>query len=381
MSSIITNVGLAKLATASPLAPLEITHVAFGDNNGVWPKLLDPNATSLTNEVYRSDASDPIKDPNDDRVLIFEGSIPGDEGGWTLREVAMFDVDGDMIAIGDIQQIPKPAPGDGNLMILTQGIEVKFSSTTDVELFAQDVAVLDHQGLSNRSAVDAHPASSISIDELTNFDPTPEEVQAVLNLLRTAAARNVGTGGSDIPDTDQLNTRLATTGNLGNAATRTVQTSTPDATAGRLLINGAHGLGSNAISTGDFNNVNETRFISFDAPANAPEGGRPTVGVNVKAALVGDFDVQMVVVKSSQNLYYRSGTGDWFTSTPPGTNILFAGSTVPNGYLARDGAAISRVTYSALFAAIGTTYGAGDGSTTFNVPNDTDPTYLPCIKY
>ena len=42
MASIITNVGLSKRATASPLTPLEITHVAFGDNGGVWPKLLDP---------------------------------------------------------------------------------------------------------------------------------------------------------------------------------------------------------------------------------------------------------------------------------------------------------------------------------------------------
>lgn len=48
---------------------------------------------------------------------------------------------------------------------------------------------------------------------------------------------------------------------------------------------------------------------------------------------------------------------------------LFAGSTAPSGYLACDGSAVSRDTYSALFAVIGTTYGAGDGSTTFNLPD------------
>lgn len=48
---------------------------------------------------------------------------------------------------------------------------------------------------------------------------------------------------------------------------------------------------------------------------------------------------------------------------------LFAGSTAPVGYLACDGSAVSRDTYSALFAVIGTTYGAGDGSTTFNLPD------------
>jgi len=47
----------------------------------------------------------------------------------------------------------------------------------------------------------------------------------------------------------------------------------------------------------------------------------------------------------------------------------FAGNTIPAGYLLCDGAAVSRTTYAALFAAIGTLWGVGDGSTTFNLPN------------
>lgn len=54
---------------------------------------------------------------------------------------------------------------------------------------------------------------------------------------------------------------------------------------------------------------------------------------------------------------------------PIGTILDFAGSTAPNGYLICDGRAISRTEYSALFTAIGTTWGTGDGSTTFNLPN------------
>ena len=57
---------------------------------------------------------------------------------------------------------------------------------------------------------------------------------------------------------------------------------------------------------------------------------------------------------------------------PAGTVLAFAGDTIPTGYLACNGAAISRSTYAALFAAIGDTYGSGDGSTTFNLPNLTD---------
>lgn len=47
-------------------------------------------------------------------------------------------------------------------------------------------------------------------------------------------------------------------------------------------------------------------------------------------------------------------------------------SSSPSGYLLADGSAVSRTTYSSLFAIIGTTFGSGDGSTTFNLPNYTN---------
>lgn len=54
---------------------------------------------------------------------------------------------------------------------------------------------------------------------------------------------------------------------------------------------------------------------------------------------------------------------------PIGSYIQFAGSQAPAGFLVCNGGEISRTTYSKLFAVIGTTYGSGDGSTTFNLPN------------
>ena len=53
---------------------------------------------------------------------------------------------------------------------------------------------------------------------------------------------------------------------------------------------------------------------------------------------------------------------------PTGSIFMYAGSTVPAGCLKTNGAAVSRTTYAKLFAVIGTRFGAGDGSTTFNVP-------------
>jgi len=54
---------------------------------------------------------------------------------------------------------------------------------------------------------------------------------------------------------------------------------------------------------------------------------------------------------------------------PVGMIMPFAGSVVPDGWLLCDGSAVSRTQYARLFQVIGTTYGAGDGSTTFNLPN------------
>lgn len=56
-------------------------------------------------------------------------------------------------------------------------------------------------------------------------------------------------------------------------------------------------------------------------------------------------------------------------AAPSGAVLPFAGANAPSGWLLCFGQAVSRTTYAALFAALGTAYGAGDGSTTFNLPD------------
>lgn len=63
---------------------------------------------------------------------------------------------------------------------------------------------------------------------------------------------------------------------------------------------------------------------------------------------------------------------------PPGVIAHFATNTAPSGWLKANGALVSRTTYAALFAVIGTTFGAGDGSTTFNIP-DLRGEFLRCL--
>jgi len=100
--------------------------------------------------------------------------------------------------------------------------------------------------------------------------------------------------------------------------------------------------------------------------AGSPEG-------NV-TAIVGsectDTSTGILYLKTS-----GSGNTGWSptatssTIVPVGTVIESARSSAPTNYLECDGSALSRTTYATLFSAIGTTYGVGDGSTTFNIPD------------
>ena len=80
---------------------------------------------------------------------------------------------------------------------------------------------------------------------------------------------------------------------------------------------------------------------------------------------------------TSGNVLTSDGT-NWTSAVPSGvptgTISMWGGAIAspPTGYLACNGSAVSRTTYSALFAIVGTTYGVGDGSTTFNLPNFTN---------
>lgn len=94
-----------------------------------------------------------------------------------------------------------------------------------------------------------------------------------------------------------------------------------------------------------------------------------------KAAGVGDVDADHVRIYAQDHagqsrLYAKNDAG--FVQDlmlPPGVIMPYAGASAPNGWLICDGSAISRTDYAALFDVIGTQFGAGDGSTTFNIPN------------
>lgn len=79
--------------------------------------------------------------------------------------------------------------------------------------------------------------------------------------------------------------------------------------------------------------------------------------------------VETINIKDAQVTSDKLATSAITALTPAGLVLPYAGSSAPSGYLVCDGSAQSRTTYATLFGIIGTTYGTGDGSTTFNVPD------------
>ena len=79
--------------------------------------------------------------------------------------------------------------------------------------------------------------------------------------------------------------------------------------------------------------------------------------------------VMVGVAKSATTLWVDIDSVPAAQGVEVGSVIYVAKNSAPTGYLKANGAAVSRASYAALFAAIGTTFGAGDGSTTFNVPD------------
>lgn len=104
---------------------------------------------------------------------------------------------------------------------------------------------------------------------------------------------------------------------------------------------------------------------------NEGQTGTPSLHAGIEVER-GDSDNSQIRWNETEDRWEFSADSTTYypvAYTPSGTVNLYAGGTAPTGWLMCDGSAVSRTTYNELFTAIGTTYGAGDGSTTFNVPN------------
>lgn len=166
--AVLTNVGAAKLANATALgAQVEITQMAVGDGNGALPTP-NPAQTALVHELRRAPLNTLSIDPNNANQIIAEQVIPEDVGGWWIREIGLFDKDGDMIAVANCAETYKPQLQEGSGRVQIVRMILIVSSTAAVTLKIDPSVVLatrqyvDDQIIQVKAYVDQQLAAHVA---------------------------------------------------------------------------------------------------------------------------------------------------------------------------------------------------------------------------
>ncbi len=166
--AVLTNVGAAKLANATALGTqVEITQMAVGDGNGALPTP-NPAQTALVHELRRAPLNSLSIDPNNANQIIAEQVIPEDVGGWWIREIGLFDKDGDMIAVANCAETYKPQLQEGSGRVQVVRMILIVSSTAAVTLKIDPSIVLatrqyvDDQIIQVKAYVDQQLAAHIA---------------------------------------------------------------------------------------------------------------------------------------------------------------------------------------------------------------------------
>ena len=200
----------------------------------------------------------------------------------------------------------------------------------------------------------ALPASS----EFTGAAQDEGDMKAVFTALRDYLAGLMGADGVTA-------TAMATLGvALSSYVTKTANYTVLTSDKGKLIdaTSGTWTLTLPAAATaGDAFNVSlknsGTGVVTVDPNLSETIDGGGTLAVNAGESLV-------LYCNGSSWVSVGKSSG-----VPSGAGVDWYGASLPSGYLWADGSAVSRTTYASLFAAIGTTHGVGDGSSTFNLPD------------
>lgn len=146
--AILTNVGAAKQANADALGiAWKITEMAVGDGNPgnvENPALPQPSAnwTALLNEWRRAPLNQLKVDDKDSSIIVAEQIIPADIGGRWIREIGLYDADGDLVAVANCAPTYKPLlnQGSGRTQVVRMNLIV--SSASNVQLKIDPSVVL-----------------------------------------------------------------------------------------------------------------------------------------------------------------------------------------------------------------------------------------------
>ncbi|EDN7233909.1 phage tail protein [Salmonella enterica subsp. enterica] len=199
--TLLTDRGMAKIASAlADKKQIHLQKMAVGDGGGQY---YEPTAsqTKLRHEVWRGEMNTLTTAPNNPNWLIAELVLPEDIGGWYMREVGVFDDEGELIAIGKFPESYKPLlPGGCGKQVCIRLI-MEVSNTTAVTLTVDPSIVL-----ATRDYVDArlnehehstnHPDATLTqkgFTQLSNATDSDDETKAATPKAVKAAmaeARN-----------------------------------------------------------------------------------------------------------------------------------------------------------------------------------------------
>lgn len=349
-----TTAGIAAMQ-ASELAgvPMNLTHMAVGDGGGseVTPGV---GMTALVHEVYRATISRLEQDAGDPTQYFVELLIPYSIGGWAVREFGVFDDSGTLILVGNFPATYKVLPAEGAASELSIQAVVTMANAGLVTLII-DPAMLTatRSWVTNnitRAALIPGGTTHQVLRKVSNTSGDTEWVDPVAAtvLVNTVEETQTASGGQA---TFTLTT--TTTFGLGVFKNGLRIPKIAGADGWQQGVDNVHVVLGTACTGGD-----KVTFLQNEPAASIP---------NPLDASLNLSDVASAATsRTNLGVYSKAETDQ---KAPAGLVAYTAQSTPPAGWVARDGAALSRTVYAALFAAIGTTFGAGDGSTTFNVPD------------
>ncbi|GFZ59381.1 hypothetical protein PSE10A_18920 [Pseudomonas amygdali pv. eriobotryae] len=198
--AILTNIGAAKQANADALGiAWKIAQMGVGDANGADP-VPDASQKKLINERRRAPLNQLKVDPANNAIIIAEQVIPAEVGGFWIREIALYDAEGDMVAVANCAPSYKPALTQGSGRTQIVRINLLVSNTSNVELKIDPSVVL-----ATRAYVDGKVA-----DELNRLDHKQSVRVATSTDIKLSGLQTVD--GIELVDGDRVLVKSQTAG-------------------------------------------------------------------------------------------------------------------------------------------------------------------------
>ena len=354
-----TNYGLAALAQAEATGtPVNLTHIAVGDGGGN-PTTPSQTQTGLVRETYRHAINRVYQDQANALRFTAELIIPASAGGFTMREVGVFDSHGSLFAVGNLPATYKPAAGEGSYSDTVLRIDFLVSNASVVTIQVDpNLAIASQTWISNYvtagfllpgGTTGQYLSKASNADgDVAWTDPTKAFV-----VVDTIAEKQTLAAG-------QVNVDLKLTITYGLAVyiegVRLPRGSgsnewQPDATIPTRVI-----LGKSYPDGTIFQGINNEPAGSAPAPLERSKNLSDVQSAETSRTNLGVMSTTDTTILARQQ-------------APSGMVAGFARITAPSTWLKANGAAVSRTIYAELFAAIGTTFGVGDGFNTFNLPD------------